>query len=203
MVSVNLLPIAIVESRRRRARVRMWVSIGAFVAALAAIPLTVDLTKTATASSLESRLKPLQSRLDRVRRELKETTSVCEELTTQLARADELRSKRPWADLLKLIRARTPDAVWLTALTTRAAPPRRPVETPAAAPNVTKPAEAVTLAGPNGIHLEGYALDHEWLYEFMSALKESGAFQQVELSSATKEPVLTGMAVRFALDCNW
>jgi Tfp pilus assembly protein PilN len=204
MVSVNLLPATILIARRRNRRVRLWVTAGAMVVGLTAIPLAVDLTKTAQASSLEVRLRPLHTRLARVRGDLKAVAEQREELTTQLARADALRGKRPWADLLALISEKTPDTVWLTSLRTRLGAPLRPMEKPArTASSATAQVDAVVLGGPSGLHLEGYALDHESLYEFMSALKNLGVFPKVELTAAGKEPVLDGTAVRFVLECDW
>jgi len=202
MVSVNLLPKQIVNARRRNRRVRVWATVLITVSALAAVPLAVDVSKAAGAASMESRLLPVQEQLKEARAELLKASTECTGLAGQIARADALRGKRAWSGLLALISAKAPDAIWLTAMTTRTAQAQPASPAPAGAAPAGAP-EVVTLRGPGGIHLEGYALDHEWLYGFMSALKESQVFRQVELTSAGKEPMLDGTAVRFVLECYW
>lgn len=203
MVSVNLLPVGIQAAKRRNRRVRLWLSAGIAVGVVAAVPLALDISKTATAASLAARLAPLEQRLEEVRGSLKTVAIEREVLTGQIARADALRGKRSWSALLTLLATRSPDSVWLTALRTPTLGPQQTSATSAAATAKNAQPQSVTLGGPSGIHLEGYALDHEALYGFMSALKDTKVFQRVELTSAGKEPVLTGMAVRFVLECYW
>lgn len=203
MVSVNLLPAGIQAARRRNRRVRLWLSASIAVGIFAAMPLAVDISKTAVAASLEARLAPLEHRLDEVRASLKSVAIEREDLTGQIARADALRGKRSWSALLTLLATQAPDSVWLTALRTPTLGPQQTSTASLAANAKNAPPQSVTLGGPSGIHLEGYALDHEALYGFMSALKDTKVFQRVELTSAGKEPVLTGTAVRFVLECYW
>jgi Tfp pilus assembly protein PilN len=203
MVSVNLLPASISSKRRIKRRMRGWATVIVSVCALAAVPLAVDVSKTAGAASMEARLTPVQDRLTRARAELKSLAIECDDLAGEINRADALRGKRSWAGLLTLISAKAPDAVWLTSLSTRSVPQQPRAVSSAPSGVAAKAPESVALQGPNGIHLEGFALDHEGLYEFMSALKEARVFQRVELTSAGKEPVQNGAAVRFVLECYW
>ncbi|MCB9851091.1 MAG: PilN domain-containing protein [Phycisphaerales bacterium] len=206
MVSVNLLPPNVTATRRRRERTRLWIVITATVTAVTAIPLALDVTNSARAAAIESRIGPQEARRDGILTELKETTAKCASLSTQIARADALRTKRDWAGLLTLVAERTPDSVWLTALKTQTRQGERPAPVSSSkkgkAPEKTED-KPVTLDGPSGIHLEGYALTHEALYEFMGALKAAEVFTTVELASADKEPVLEGTAVRFVIECVW
>ena len=201
MVSVNLLPAGIRSARRRNRRLQIWVSAVLAVMMLTAIPLALDVSKSAAAASIESRLEPLQSRLSAVRADLKKAVAEREELTAQIARADALRSKRSWSSLLALLSSVAPDTVWFTSLRTATVAPQRAAPQPAGG-KAAQP-QAVTLGGPGGIHLEGYALDHDALYAFMSALKDTKTFDRVDLTSAGQEPVLNGTAVRFVLECYW
>jgi len=198
MARVNLLPPSHVTVRRRRTRIKRW-TISAIVAAvLSVIPLAVDVTKRANASSVNDEVGPLSVRFDAVRAELKNTIDSCTELKEQIAQADALRSKRPWAALLDVIVSRLPDAVWLTTLKTEIRNPQKAKE--------LENSEGVTiveLEGPVRIRIEGYALNHQSIYEFISGLKTEQVFDHVELTSAGKEPVLRASAIRFAIVCDW
>ena len=206
MVSVNLLSPATVLARQRARRLRRWAVVIAAVMAVAAVPVSVDVVKTARGAALERETKPVLAKLEAVRAHHQKLVAQCHDLTAQMARADALRAKRSWAALLSAVTDHAPGEVWLTSIVTTtgggAAAPHRPARADGGAQRENA-SEAVTLQGPTGIRITGYALDHEWLYEFMSALKSMGVFKRVELTQAGKEPVLQGVAVRFILECTW
>ena len=97
-----------------------------------------------------------------------------------------------------------PEEVWLTSLATDASPislkPRK--NHPAPTTSEDQPA-VVVLDGASRLALTGYAVRHKQVYEFMARLKESAAFERVDLLKADKEQVLWSEAVRFELMCTW
>jgi hypothetical protein len=194
MISVNLLSSDALYTRRRARRVRYWTLIVVVVACLSAVPISLGVVKTAQAAALARQIGPLQMKFEDTRSEVADLVAQCEELTIQTSRADALRAKRDWASLLIAITSHTRAEVWLAEVETLAQ-------------NSGNPSLAgksvVMLDGPMGVRLTGYALDHEWLYEFMGALKSTELFAQVKLTQAGKEPVLSGEAVRFVLECVW
>lgn len=70
-------------------------------------------------------------------------------------------------------------------------------------PGLPRPEAVVVLEAPTGMRLDGFALNHDHLYDLMSKLKESGAFTGVTLVKAGTEPVFEGRAVHFVLACEW
>ncbi len=201
MISVNLLSPTVTFRRRQKARVRVWLIVVAVVAGLSAIPLGADLIKSAQAAALRRQVEPLNANVADARNRLDKVSAECRNLTTQLARADALRAKRDWAGLLQLIAGQIPPQVWLDSLETfTAEAPSRPT---GSARNKQPKNQNVVIPGPAGMHIVGYATDNDWLYEFMSRLKLTGAFRTVELTMAGRVPVLQGAAVRFSLTCTW
>ena len=176
---------------------------------LSAVPLLYQLRQHARVVSLREQKEQQQAELASVRTELAELAQSLNDLGRRISRADALRTKRPWADLLGLIVDCMPQEVWLTSVGTdpleNAAPAsRRTNQATKGDPKQQAPAdEIVVMAGPSRLDVTGYAVEHEHLYDFMARLKASGAFDSVELVKAGTEPVLHSRAVRFVLTCTW
>ena len=204
MIGVNLIPPRVLAARKRGRRIRQWLVVTAIVAAVSAIPILLELRQQARLAALQERKQLAEARLSATRAGLAELTQSLTELNDRIERADRLRTKRPWATLLALIVRQMPQEVWLTSLSTG-----EPEEAASATPGLSgtvaasEKEEVVVMEGARKIDLAGFAVDHEHLYDFMTRLKESRAFAQVELVKAGKEPVLCSRAVRFELTCRW
>lgn len=204
MIGVNLIPPGVLAARKRGRRIRQWVVVTAIVAAVSAVPILLEWRQQARLVALQERKQQADARLGAVRAELAELTHSLTELNDRIERADRLRTKRPWAALLSLIVRQMPEEVWLTSLGTGG-----PQEAAGAKPGLSgtvaasEQGEVVVMEGARKIDLAGFAVDHEHLYNFMTRLKESRAFGQVELVKAGKEPLLRSRAVRFELTCRW
>ncbi|NOX59991.1 MAG: PilN domain-containing protein [Planctomycetes bacterium] len=198
MIGVNVLPESYVHVHRRRARVHGWFAVSLAVGCLAAGPVGLDAWRTAQASSLQSEVDPLRARLSKTERRLAESGGLVTGLQQQLARADALRSKRPWKDLLAALAKKVPDEVWLMSLESVDEQPGRVLTG-----GTTGDDASVELAGPSGLRIVGFALGHEHLYAFMGALNDGALFSHVELVKAGQQKVLQGNAVRFVLECQW
>lgn len=203
MTSVNLLSPSVRHGRQRSRRIRRWTLVLCMVGVGAAIPMAIDFVHRTRGASLERRIDPLEKKLAETRKKLTDTSRQCEHLAMQLARADALRSKRSWAGMLALIAARTPEEVWLSEIqsieTERHRTPA-PVA-PQAAPADTE--KTVMLDGPGAVRISGFAVDHDWLYEFITRLKDASVFERVDMLQAGKEKTMQADAVRFVLVCAW
>lgn len=199
MIGVNVLPESYVHSYRRRSRVRGWLMIVMAAGCAAAGPVGLDAWRTAQASASQREAEPMRIRLSQTQQRLSESAARVAELRQQLSRADALRSKRPWKNLLVALTERVPDEIWLTSL-----------ESVNQSPNVSRNGNSaankdssVQLAGPSGLRLVGFALEYDHLYAFMGVLDDGKLFSRVDLVKSSQQPVLEGRAVRFELECAW
>jgi len=206
MIGVNLIPQAEVVARKRRRRLRAWSLAIVIAAAVGSAPVAVEFTRHHQVQSLRSEKGRVRRDIETTRAELNRLGLEIRDLQAQAARADALRTKRPWAHLLTLLSETLPQEMWLVAVATDPAAPRqsgpyRPAKRDPAKPDA--PPEVVTLEAPRQLAVEGYALDYRNLYEFMSKLNQAEVFQTVTLTRANDEPVLNTSAVRFQILCSW
>ena len=199
MISVNLLSAETILHRRRSRRIRHWVVTVITTAVVSAIPIGFDLFKTARASAVENDLKPMAAKIASARTRLDTLNAQYQQISTQIARADALRTKRKWASFLIAFSRQIPEDIWLTGLetTTRTSSQTTSTEEEESGPKL------ITLDGPTGLGITGYSLNHDSLYEFMENLKNAGFFKNVELTRSNREPVQGSIAVRFTLLCDW
>ncbi len=211
MTGVNLIPSSVLGARRRSRRIRQWTVVAVIAAAVAAVPVLLELRQHALSAKLVERQQIGTAKLAEVRAALEEVDVSLRQLRDGIERADTLRTRRPWGGLLTRIVSCMPQEVWLISIGTespKAGSRARP------APLASKPranadehgmhsGTVVTMAGARRLDLAGFALDHEQLYEFMTRLKRSETFQRVELVKAGKQPVLRSEGVRFELTCTW
>lgn len=211
MTGVNLIPSSVLGARRRSRRIRQWAVASVIAAAMAAVPMLVELRQRALSDKLVERQQIGTAKLAEVQTELDEVSVSLRQLRDAIERADTLRTRRPWGGLLTSIVSCMPEEVWLSSIGTEAPStgsrvrPAAPIGKPAAKSdeNETPSATVVTMAGARRLDLAGFALDHEQLYEFMTRLKRSETFGRVELVMAGKQPVLHSEGVRFELTCTW
>ena len=203
MSSVNLLSQKLRLARQRSRRIRAWVIIVTVTSLLAAVPVSISAVQSARASSIESEIAPVLDHLGKSRRTLKlhEKRSIL--LSTQIARADSLRAKRSWSDLLELIARDLPDEVWLTNVKSRETEYQGESKRSGRPATAESGPEVIHIEGPGGLEIRGFATSHEWIYEWIGRLKSTSVFDDVELVEAASEPIQQGEAVRFVLECDW
>lgn len=203
MASVNLMSSKLRLARRRSHRIRAWVTAVTVMSILAAVPVSISAVQAARAAGIENDIVPVLDHLKAAHQKLDVLKQRGAVLSTQIDRADALRSKRHWSDLLALISRELPDELWLTQVTSRDA---KVESTPVAAATATGPTagpEVVHIDGPGGLEIRGFAISHEWIYEWIKRLKDTSAFRRVELMESAAESVHRGEAVRFVLECEW
>ncbi len=206
MIGVNLIPPSVLAAQRRARRIRVWAALVSVAALISALPVVYQLRQHARVASLRNQKQDQERRLKTVRQEFEEVTKALADLTSRVERADALRTKRGWAGLLGLIMDCAPDKVWLTSLSTEspgAAAPATESAGPSGEEAASQPQQVVVMAGARRLDLAGYAVGHEDLYDFMTRLKASQQFSDVELTKAGTEPALRSRAVRFELTCSW
>ncbi len=203
-VYVNLVPAALRMHAARRRRLTRWTLAVASSAALAAVAVGFSLHKQAQAAALRNEQRGLSAQLSETRAKLTAAADEGRRLKAEVQRADALRAKRCWSGMTGLVAACMPQEVWLTSMATDPHMPSAgaPVPLRLAAAN-SNSSEPVTMSAPTLMQLHGYALDHERLYEFMAALKQTGVFRSVELLKAGAEPLRQATAIRFQLTCGW
>ena len=215
MIGVNLIPSEVLVRHAVRRRIRRWGVACALLAGAAMVPVVIEARQQAQVERLKLELMDVEDKVGDLRGQLSTTAQTVLDLDAELARARALRTKRSWSGLLALLSTCQPQEVWLTSVATDPPQPKASrVERstfqdktggagPRTAESGPETRAVVVLEAPTRLRLEGFALNHERLYDLMSALKESGSFSVVELVSAGMEPVLQGRAVRFVLSCEW
>lgn len=204
MMGVNLIPAELLAAHQRARRIRLWSGIVATIGAVSAVPTVWQMNQRAQATRLSETKSALILETATVRAELERVTGELADLNERIERAATLSTKRSWAGLLTLITRAMPEEIWLSSIVTKTQTPG-PAPTPAPTKDPNQPPEpsVVVMDGATRLDLQGFAIDHERLYDFMSRLKTSQVFARVDLIKATKEPVLWSEAVRFELTCTW
>ncbi len=204
MVSVNLLPMEIVQKQATASRARWWTLAVLVAVGAASVPVTMNVTRRAQAAGLSRRCESVLPSRTALQRDLNATIGECEALDRHMARSEALRAKRPWSALVGFITANLPEEVWLISLSTSAPLRGSGSRASGGKGRAGKPEEGRTvLEAPTSVKLSGYARDHGSLYTFMTHLKRDEVFSEVELLGAGVEPAATGQAVRFELQCSW
>lgn len=213
MIRVNLMPRTLALAQARHRRVRRWsVSVALAVIALA-VTLGRDWFHEARADELGVQAERLIADLAATRAELRAVTAEADQVLTQIHRADALRSKRAWSNILGMLGSCLPPTCWLTSISTD---PPRPTGTPlnVAAPQGTASAgtapgvapdrkPVITIESPRKLRVAGYATDAAEPYAFVTSLKERAVFQEVTLVRSQREPVLDASYHRFEVLCEW
>ncbi len=204
MIGVNLIPTQIVEAHRRSRRIRWWLGVVVVVGGVSALPVLWQVRQHTRAARLMQRKSELTRQTAQVREELAELAKKLTALDERIERANALRTKRSWASLLSMVTACMPEQMWLVGMNAAAGPSGAPGNT-GRGPSGKQEAQpqVVVLDGARRLDLVGYAVEHEQVYDFMTRLKESGAFGQVDLTKADTEDILSSQAVRFELVCSW
>jgi len=219
MTGVNLIPSRLLIQHAAKRRIRHWVAACLLLSGITLVPMAVEGQQQARIHRLKLKVIDIEGRLSAVRGQVGATAQAVLDADAELARAQALMTKRSWSGLLWLVSSCVPDAVWLTSITApgpQGSQGRRAVGASRTSGRgrgktvtLTKDAagvagpQRIVLAAPTELHVQGFALDHESLYDLMSQLKESDAFSSVMLVRAGMEPVFQGSAVRFVLTCKW
>jgi Tfp pilus assembly protein PilN len=204
VIGVNLIPSDVLLAHRRVRRIRRWIMVCVVAAALAALPVLWRVGQHARVAELAKVQRIRTAQVAAVRVELDRVTASLTDLNERIERANALRTKRSWAGLLSVAVQCMPEEVWLTSVATEA--PASTGKQKHSAPSAAKEEEqsaVVVLEGARQLKLDGFALEHSYVYDFMGRLKASAVFDDVELLKAGKEPILWSQAVRFELLCTW
>ncbi len=215
MPSVNLIPRALLLQRRKIRRVRMWLIIGGATWIFASIPVIRELSAEYQLNAQSTAVAAMSDQLDHAHSRRRQSARRLLMLRQEVARAEKLRYKRLWTDMISVIADAIPDRVWLIQLSTDPAKPtagsrttaplslRRSADSDA---NTATPAGYDTLvgkAGPRRLLLEGQALGLEDIYAFVDAVNDLGIFENASIRSVRGD-VAGGLKVtHFTLECEW
>ena len=211
MLAVDLRPANLTFRMMRRRRWRRWsLAIGVSLCPLA-IVLFLDWFQRTDLRKRQDQKADVEMQLAIARERFKSASTEADHLLAQLQRADALRSKRAWSDLLAVVGAALPHDGWLTVLSTE---PAQPSGVPAQpAPSAPPPASATTgvqpaptplmIEAPRELRLSGYAATPAEPSLFVASLKGANVFRVVELIQCRQEPVHNGSYYRFDVLCKW
>ncbi len=212
MPSVNLIPHKLLRQRLKIRRVRMWLMIGGATWIFASIPVIRELSAEYQLNSQSTALAAISDQLDHAHARRGQSAKRLLMLRQEVARAEKLRYKRLWTDMISLIADATPQRVWLIQLSTDPAKPPVSARTTAplslrrSADAKTTPAGYDTLvgkAGPRRLLLEGQALGLEDIYSFVDAVNDLGVFENASIRSVRGD-VAGGLRVtHFTMECDW
>lgn len=211
MIGINLIDDSVLASRLRRRCLRRWMVVLLATMGLAIFPVGLEASRRQSMQSLNLEKSMLSSQMESSQAKLSTVALEIRALQAQAARADALRRKRPWSQLLGKVAEVMPEELWLISLATVPSAPaggNRNLVPAAAAKNPSTgdgddEPQVVTMEAPRALAIEGYALAHKNLYEFMSRLKGTGLFVDISLTRASEEPVMTEKAIRFKIECSW
>ncbi len=199
---VNLVPLAQLERRARQRRRQVWLTVCGVLALLGGAAWAVEHTAQA---ALDRRMRAVE-RLDRHRAEVQQRlAALATRRAALLARLESVtgvRRSQPWPGRLVALTRAAPAGVFLTSLTINppgvAAGDRR---APAAKGGAASRPTETMAEGVQDVRLQGYAMDHAELIQFLTRLQDLPGWVKVELVRATAEPVGQGTAVGFELAC--
>ncbi len=215
MPSVNLIPRELLLQRRKIRRVRVWLLIGGATWIFASIPVIRELSAAYQLNSQSTAVAAISDQLDHAHARRGQSARRLLMLRQEVARAEKLRYKRLWTDMITVIADAMPQRVWLIQLSTDPAKP--PVGSRTTAPlslrrsadsntQTTTPAGYDTLmgkAGPRRLLLEGQALGLEDIYAFVDTVNDLGIFENASIRSVRGD-VAGGIKVtHFTLECDW
>jgi Tfp pilus assembly protein PilN len=203
-VRINLLPESYRQHRRRSTRFRIMMIGGvALLAAELCVGLTLHL-RTAKTRELLDEAQKTNDAAETANKRLTVPAREAARLGEQVTLATELRTTHYWSRLLAMLGDATPDRVILAGIATdppRWSKVREKVPERGSGPKTDKSAEAKPLI--KGIVINGFAVDHDDLAKFMSALQAAEAFASIDLKDFRRDTVLSQEAVAFELRCQW
>ena len=215
MPSVNLIPRQLLLQRRKTRRVRMWLMIGGATWIFASIPVIRELSAEYQLNSQSTAVAAISDQLDHAHARRRKSASRLLTLRQEVARAEKLRYKRLWTDMISVIAEATPERVWLIQLSTDPAKPSASSRTTAPLSlrrsadsdvETTTPAGYDTLmgkAGPRRLLLEGQALGLDDIYAFVDTVNDLGIFENASIRSVRGD-VAGGLKVtHFTMECEW
>ncbi|MCZ6651709.1 MAG: hypothetical protein O7D91_01595 [Planctomycetota bacterium] len=219
MPSVNLIPHELLLRRCKIRRVRTWLIIGGVTWIFASIPVIRELSAEYQLNSQSTAVAAMSDQLDHAHARRGQSAKRLLMLHQEVARAEKLRYKRLWTDMISVIADAIPERVWLIQLSTdpakptvsaRTTAPLSPRRSAGSKVDTTTPAGYDTLvgkAGPRRLLLEGQALGLEDIYVFVDAVNDLGIFENASIRSVRGDVAGTGAGglkvTRFILECEW
>lgn len=203
MTSVNLIPVARRDARRRRVQVRFW--IGASSAYAAIVLIVIVIAKMLWAFDNDA----LTRQVAAARSELERSESTIKELRTQLQQARQtwesnnaVGPQPDWSVLLSLLADLTDSEIVLRSCAIA------PIRNKSAAPRLITPAgnssnDPLLPPGAHGftLHAAGLGRSQTSVTQFVLRLEQTQLFDQVRLIETRREPFLDSDAIAFRLEC--
>lgn len=199
--SVNLVPLVHREQRARQRRRRAWLSVCVVLAVLSCAAWSVRHTADVALERRNQAGERLEQQRAEVQQRLVAAAARRTALLAQLDSVTGVRRQQPWPRRLLTLAREVPAGVLLTSLTIAPAGEAPGTRAGSAARTPASRAGEAVPPGSQDVRLQGYAVDHRELIEFLSLLQQLPGWAKVELVRAAAEPVGRGTAVAFELAC--
>lgn len=191
--AVNLLPISCRHAHTRAARRRVWTAACAMMAAALIGIWGVLGASDAAVDRARQRLLASQMAHTDIERQLAVAAGRRTELLERARTLAALERAHPLPGDVAVLSAAAPEGIVLTELIVRngsAAPAGR--QPPSARP---------TSDAPFTLEMSGFAVSHEEVTRLIAAVRAAGAFGEIELIQASREPLHDAEVIAFKLGC--
>jgi Tfp pilus assembly protein PilN len=200
--SVNLVPAARVQAHALATRRRIWISLCAAAALLLALGWTAQFATRRALAHLNHRADVLNAQRALLQTRVHAADQQRQDLLARLRLIAAARRRQPWAARLARLTRSAPEGIFLTHLDISP----KPAQASAARPlpvgaNRGSPPPQVPPVPAHDVRLQGLALDHTALIQFLNTLQSSPDWRHVELLRATSEPFAGRTVVAFEFDC--
>jgi len=206
MVRINLIPASILARQQRRSHLQRWlVPIAcAFTGVLVLLWLTF--CQRAKASDIQVKTTQILRQVTASQQQLIGARAKSTQLREKMGRADALRRKRAWTQIIAIVTQSLPTSAWLTSISTDPTVPskfRRSTSATVPTNKTKKDAVVATIDAARKLRLLGYTSHSGEPYDLVRRLKSSGVFESVTLTYARRQDVLEGSYFRFEVVCEW
>lgn len=206
----NLIPIARQTARRRRGRIRFWISAcTVYALVLVAAGGALQSVLGSTDSVLESEVSALVTEISSTKREVAQVQPKLAEARLTLAASQAVGSQPNWSVLLSLL-ADTLRQTGATEsdgeLVLSACELNRVPELPTVAPSgVSSAGAAASKPAPGAaryaLRVAGVGKTQAVISQYVLGLEQTGLFERVTLVETRRTPFASGEAVSFKLEC--
>ena len=189
----NLIPAYRRAAKARGRRLRGWLIAGAaYAAVLLGAYAVCRMTWGGNRTALAAEREKIDTRMQQVSRAIRAMQRDLEVQNQTLSALHAIEDQPDWSLLLALLPARLTDDVFLRRCEIR---PAGPAPAAASADGRAEAGEAYLLK------ISGYGRTMADVLGFVQALEGMGLFDQVRLVHTSSEPLLTGAAINFQVEC--
>jgi Tfp pilus assembly protein PilN len=201
MMRANFIPAYRLAARSRRRRIRGWAIVcGGYGAAILIAYLTCLAVWGADGKDRTQELQKVSGEISRARQTIARLQRQVSEAESELQANRAVGSQPGWGDLLAVVSADLGDDAVLRRCLLSPADEEPAGEPPAGAAGESNRIHTAAQR-PYVLKLGGYARSHAAVSQYVLRLEQGGLFDQIRVVKTAREPLLTGSAIGFQLEC--